>query len=416
MAATSRTARVRAAAPQRPAAGFSPGIVAGASDNDPTTVATLAVVGAQTGFSLAWVVVLLFPMLATVQAVASAVGVATGRGLQQVVAGRFGRRVAALSLCSLVVVNVLTLVADLEGGAAAVGLLLGAPWRWFVVPLAAGVAAVLGLCDQAALRRVLSVASLLFVAYVPAAFLAHPAWGQVLLHSLVPSLVPTRRTFTDILALMGTTLTAYVYVWQTIEEREHRGTRSRRTAQRDAVRGMAAASMVFWFILVATGATLGQRGQEVRTAGDAAAALRGIAGPLSSSVFAVGLLASAVLAIAVLAMTTAHAVADTLHPTDPSRDGPSLGIARLRVLLPAALLLASLACLADVPPVDVLVAAGIAGGLATPFTMVLLLLVARDRRCMGDGPIGQPLAAGATLTIAAMSSASLLGLWTSLHG
>ncbi|HEV7465847.1 MAG TPA: divalent metal cation transporter, partial [Candidatus Dormibacteraeota bacterium] len=108
-----------AAAPAgRPVAGLSPGIVAGASDGDPTTVTTLAVVGAQTGFSLAWVVVLLFPMMAAIQATASAVGVASGCGLQEVITRRFGRRVALVSLVSLVAVNLLTLVADLEGGAA----------------------------------------------------------------------------------------------------------------------------------------------------------------------------------------------------------------------------------------------------------------------------------------------------------
>jgi Mn2+/Fe2+ NRAMP family transporter len=403
-----------AAAPAgRPVAGLSPGIVAGASDGDPTTVTTLAVVGAQTGFSLAWVVVLLFPMMAAIQATASAVGVASGCGLQEVITRRFGRRVALVSLVSLVAVNLLTLVADLEGGAAAVGLLAGASWRWFVVPLAAAVAIVLCAGDHRTVRRLLSAVVVLLLAYVPAAFLARPAWRTVLIDSVLPSFPPTPAMLTSILTLMGTTLTGYVYFWQTIEERTCHGVRTRRRAQRDAVVGMAAVSVVFWFILVATGATLGGHGATVHTAEDAAQALRPAAGPLSSWVFALGVLASAVLALAVLAMTTAHAV----HETFPvARGNRTVGLRGHRRMVAGSLLVAGLAGLAGIPPVGILLTAGVAGGVSTPITMLLLLLVARDPDCMHGAPIGRPLAAGAAVTIALMISAGLACIGVSLAG
>jgi Mn2+/Fe2+ NRAMP family transporter len=398
----------------RPAASFTPGIIAGASAGDPTTVATLAVVGAQTGFSLAWLVVLLLlPMLATVQAVASAVGVAGGRGLQEAIAVRFGRRVAALSLVALVGVNLLTLVADLEGGAAALGLLTGLDWRWMVLPLTVVVGAALSTGNQRALRRGLSAVVLLFLAYVPAAILAHPRWSSVLLHSVVPSFHPDGRTLTAVLALMGTTLTGYVYFWQTNQEREDLGTRNRRFAQLDAAGGMAAACAVFWFILVDSGTTLGGRGRAVQTAGDAAQALRPVAGSRSGSLFAIGLLASAVLAIAVIAMTTGHAVAETLGRQQGTATRRRRG---LRVVVWGALVIAALGTMGGLPPIGILVGASIVGGLVTPFTMVLLLLVARDPRTMRGAPIGPRLSVAAATAIALMTAAGIAYIAVSLAG
>jgi Mn2+/Fe2+ NRAMP family transporter len=159
-----------------------------------------------------------------------------------------------------------------------------------VVVLTASVAGALLVPDQRSLRRVLAVVVLLFAAYIPAAILAHPPGGRLVVHSIVPSLVPTSTTMTAVLALVGTTLTAYVYFWQTIEESEEQGRRLRRPAQRDAMLGMAAASAVFWFILVAEGTTVGEHGGAIHTPGEAARAPRPVAGTLSSSLFDVGLL------------------------------------------------------------------------------------------------------------------------------
>src|SRR5439155_6301100 len=120
-----------------------PGLIAGASDNDPTTVATLAVIGSTTGYRLAWLVVLVIPMLVVVQVISARVGVVCRAGFADAIRVRYGRPWAILTLLLVLTVNLVTLVADLEGGGAALGLLTGLPYRWFILPLAGAVAALL---------------------------------------------------------------------------------------------------------------------------------------------------------------------------------------------------------------------------------------------------------------------------------
>src|SRR5947208_9833995 len=151
-----------------------PGLIAGASDNDPTTVATLAVIGSTTGYRLAWLVVLVIPMLVVVQVISARVGVVCRAGLEDAIRVRYGRRWAILTLLLVLAVNLVTLAADLEGGGAALGLLTGLPYRWFMLPLAGAVAALLIWGRHDTLKRVLQYVLLVFLAYVVTAFLARP--------------------------------------------------------------------------------------------------------------------------------------------------------------------------------------------------------------------------------------------------
>lgn len=385
-----------------------PGIISGASDNDPTTVGTLAVVGAQTTFSLAWLLILVLPMMASVQAIASAVGVTSGKDLQTLIRDRFGRAWTWIALAFLVGVNLVTLTADLEGGAAALGLLTHLDWRLFTLPLALGVAALLFFGSYEWVRRVLSGVLFVFVLYIPAAFLAHPHWGDVLRGTFVPHLSLKGNALAGMLAVLGTTLTSYVYYWQTIEERESAGTRPRLLAQLDAGSGMLAATVVFWFILVSTGATLGVHHQSVQTAQDAASALKPIAGAYAQYFFAAGLLASALLALPVLASTTAYAVGESL--------GWSVGLSHqpwrnqgFYLVLLAALLLVVPPTLLGIEPVTLLFVSGIIGGIGTPLLLVLLLIIAADRRVMKGRPIGR------WLTVLGWGTAAVVSVATAAY-
>ncbi|MGI8554218.1 MAG: NRAMP family divalent metal transporter, partial [Dehalococcoidia bacterium] len=354
-----------------------PGIISGAADNDPTTVGTLAVIGSQTTFGLAWLLILVLPMMASVQAIASAVGVTTGRDLQTLINERFGRTWTWIALAFLAGVNIFTLTADLEGGAAALGLITHLDWRWFTLPLAAGVGALLVFGNYEWVRRALTCVVLVFLLYIPAAFLSHPDWGKVLSGTLIPHFSFNSDYIAGALALLGTTLTSYVYYWQTIEEREEMGKRPRLLAQLDAGVGILVASLIFWFILVATGATLGVHHQQVQTAQDAANALKPVAGAFASYFFAAGLLASALLALPVLAGTTAYAVGETL--------GWSVGLSRqpwrsqgFYLVLLASLLLVVPLTLFGIEPTTLLFVAGIVGGIGTPLLLVLMLIIAHD--------------------------------------
>lgn len=361
-----------------------PGIVSGASDNDPTTVASLSVIGATTVYGLGWLVILVVPMLAVVQAVSAAVGGVCREGLEDVLARHYHRVAAWIALVAILAVNVITLIADLQGGAAALSLLTGGvDFRFYVMPLAGLSAVMLIFLDYKRIQRVLIVLPMLFLTYPIAAIMAHPNWHDVIVNSIIPHLKNTAAYSQGAIALLGTTLTAYAYVWETIELSEERPPLRRLgLVQVDATLGTIVAGISFWFIVVATAATLGIHHKNVATAQDAALALAPFAGHWASLVFGIGLLGSSLIAIPVLAATSAYVVAELF--------GWRAGISKtfwqaprffgtLTVVLAGCGLLAML----GTNPIKLLFAASIAGGLATPVTLFLMLLVAGNKTVMG---------------------------------
>jgi len=395
---------------------FGAGIVAGASDNDPTTVATLAVVGSTTIYGLAWLTLLIIPMLAVVQAIAAEIAVVTRKGLEECVQIRYGPIWAWLALVSVLAVNLLTLAADLEGGGAALQLLTHADYRVWIVPLGAGTVALLVFGNYGGIERVLRYAALLFLTYVAAAFLAKPDWAAVLRGSLVPHFAFTSAYIGGALALLGTTLTAYAYVWETIEVAEERPKLGRiGLVQVDAALGIVVAGLSFWFILIATGATLGVHHHPVETAEDAARALVPVAGKYAGLVFAVGLLGSALVAVPVIAGTSAYVAAEMFRWRITLDDDFEQG-KPFYLTLAGAVAAAAAIGLLGVPPIKLLFLSGIAGGIATPFTLVLMLLVGRDAKVMHRRPISPLLAAGGWLVAATVTAATLVYFWQSLTG
>lgn len=387
-----------------------PGIVSGAADNDPTTVATLAVVGASTTYGLAWLVVLIVPMMAIVQAISAQVGLVCREGLQQAVSQRYGQKIGLVCLAAIFSVNILTLAADLEAGGAAVSVLTHLPYQWFVVPFAVLAGALLVIGRFSLIERVLQYVALVFFAYVASAFFAHPHWDDVLRHTLVPHFDRTAAYSAGALALLGTTLTSYAYVWETIAVAEHHPPLRRLgLVQADAMIGMIFAGIVFFFIIVATGATLGVHHHAVETAQDAANALEPLAGRYASVIFGIGLLASALLAVPILAGTCAYVSAEAFGWRG-NLDDQFAGAPRFYSMLILSLVTAVVITFLSVPPVRLLFFSSILGGFGTPITLVLLLLVARDREVMGDHRIAPWLATGGWITALVVVAACIVFL------
>jgi Mn2+/Fe2+ NRAMP family transporter len=395
---------------------FGAGIVAGASDNDPTTVATLAVIGSTTTYELSWLTLLVIPMLAIVQSVAAHVGVVSKKGLEDCVRFAYGRGWAIAALAALLIVNVLTLAADLEGGGAALGILTRTDYRWWVLPLGAAALLVLVYGNYRSIQRVLRYVALLFLTYVGAAFLARPDWGAVLRNSFVPHFDLRPATVAGALALLGTTLTAYAYVWETIEQSEEKPPLKRLgLVQVDAALGIVVAGLTFWFILIATGATLGVHHHTVQTAQDAAQALAPIAGPFAQFIFAIGLLGSALIAIPVIAGTCAYVAAE-MFGWRRSLDAQFAGARRFYLALGGCMIVSIGIGMAGVPPIKLLFYSGIAGGIATPLTMGLMLLVGRNKRVMHAARIPGWLAVAGWCVTAIVGSATLVYLWQTVTG
>jgi Mn2+/Fe2+ NRAMP family transporter len=356
------------------------GLVSAASDNDPTTVGTVAVAGAMTLYGLEWLLVLLIPMLAVVQMLGTQVAGVTRRGLQAVVRDRYGPLVAFVSMLAIVGVNSITLGADLQAGAASLHLLTGiAPAIW-AVPLAVVIGTLLSVASFDRVRAIFAVLPLAFLAYAVAAFLSHPNW-----HAVARGFIPRFSAKHEIgaaLALLGTTLTAYAYYWQTVEVATDRPPRRKlRTAELATLPGIIFTFTILWFILTATAATLGVHHHPVTTAQDAAGALAPFAGRWAPIVFAVGLLGSSLLAVPVIAAANANAVCVTLRWRGSLNDSPRAAPRHYAVIY-LSLGVAAAIAFARVPTITLLFIASIAGGLTTPLTLGLLMLLARDRSVM----------------------------------
>lgn len=345
-------------------------------------------------------------MIAVIQVISTHVGAVSRQDLQTAVAHRYGQPARWLLLLSILSVNIVTIGADLEGGAAALGLLLNVDWRWFVLPLSTVLLGVLMLGRYHRVERALKYLLLCLLAYVAAAVFVHPHWGAVARDSLIPHFEWNGEYLADALSLLGTTLTSYVYVWQTIAQAEHRPSWTPlRASKVDAVLGSFFAVVVFWFILVATGATLGVHHLHADTAAEAAEALRPVAGPLAGALFALGLLGSAVVALPVLMASTAYVTGAQMQ----WQRGLSLKVREAPLFygaLAASAAFGTVVAFSGISPIQLLFVAGIVGGIATPVGLILLLTVANDRVLLGGRRVGRPLLAagwGVTAIITALS-------------
>jgi Mn2+/Fe2+ NRAMP family transporter len=373
------------------------------------------VVGATTGYGLAWLVVLLLPMLAIVQAVAASVAVVSQGSLQEAISRTYGRGPAIVAAASIVAICLFTLGADVQAGAQALTLLCGIPFYYFVVPLVAIAAWMLATTSYLKIERTLAWLTLIFMCYVASAIFARPDWGAVIRSIVVPAFAPSPIFLTGALALLGTTLTSYVYVWESIEVAERRPARSQLGAvNADAVLGMLVAGSSFLFILVATAATSGRYHIAVRTAVDAAAALKPLAGSWDRVLFGGGLLASAAIAIPVIAATNGYVVAQTFGLRSGLGSRPHEAPQFYGAIFASLAAGAGFAFL-RVPTISLLYWASVAAGVTTPVTLAFMLLVARNRATMRDRPISGWLAC-AGWTVTAIVTAAAIGFIATAKG
>lgn len=383
------------------------GLIAGAADVDPTTIGVLVAVAVASGTRMAWACLLVFPVLGVTQVIATRVGAATGTDLQTAAVRRYGRRWAGLLLVSVVAVNVFTIAADVDAGASALGSLLSVDSRWLVVSLALLLGGVLAASSFRSLHTILVglLAALAVAVGVLAAL--HPHWGTVAHDSLVPGTAPGGGALVALTALFGTAVTSYVYVWQTMDaSREGRGPLQVRRSQARAVGGAAVTAALMWAFVVAAGPLHGRVSPAgISSAGGAARAFGQVVGTAAGDVFSAGLVVSSILALLVLASTTATVLGAEL----PWGGGTlsRLGTApRVAVALGLSAALGALLVALDIAAVPALVDASIAGALGAPVSLVFLVRLARDPDVMGGLAVPRWLAvAGGAVVVVAVGLA-----------
>lgn len=363
------------------------GVITGSADNDPAGLVTYTQVGALTGYSLLWLMVFTVPMLIVVEEMSARVGVVTKKGLNRVISDQFGKRVAIFAMALVIICNVATLGANLAGMSAVLGLLFGINWIYLLVPL--GLFFILFLFKESysKISRLLFILTPVFLVYVASAILSRPNWAEVVKNTLIPQISPTFIYLISAVALLGTTISAYLLFWQTEEEIEDKKTVSELKEESRGVRlGMIWGNLIFYFIIVAAATTLyGKTGDiSTWTPETAAMALRGLGGDLPYILFSIGIVGAGLIAIPVLAMTTGYVVADTMGWKKESVEGAKTHKAKgFYIVLSLSIIMGISLSLLGIRPMAMLFYSQVLQGILTPILLIFLVIITNSKAVMG---------------------------------
>ncbi len=397
-----------------------PGVVTGASDDDPSGIATYSLAGARTGYALLWTSLLTLPLNAAVQNMCARIGLTTGGGLATALRRHYSRRLLLALAALLFVANTTNIGADIAAVAAGINLLTGLPENVLVVPLGIAIAASEIIVPYRIFANYLKALTLALFAYVIDAFFAGPDWAKALKNTLLPHVDLNASFITTLVAVLGTTISPYLFFWQTSEEveeirRRHIELGDELEIRREAIdvdAGMLLANAVFYFIVLTTAATLFAAGtRDITTAREAADALRPLAGSQATALFAIGFVGTGLLSIPVLAASAAYAVAEVFGWREGLEEKPSQAPQFYLVIALASLIGLGIA-LADVGAIRALFVAAVVNGVVSPVLIAAIILVSNDERVLGphrNGPVSNVLGAA---TVAIMGIAGLAMLAT----
>ena len=376
-----------------------PGLTTGASDDDPSGIATYSQTGAQYGFQLLWLAPLTFPLMAVVQEMCARIGLVTGRGLAGNIRVHFSKKVLYLCTGLLFAANAFNIGADL--GAMAKGAQLLYPQANFALLVVGFAILSVGLqifTPYAKYAKYLKWLAMILLAYVISAILAKPDWGEVLQHTIVPTLTFGKDQILLICAILGTTISPYLFFWQTSQEVEEQillGRTSialRRGASKGDIRsmridvwsGMFLSNVVMFFIIAACGGVLFTHGiTTITSAAEAAEALRPFAGPYTFFLFAIGIIGTGLLAIPVLAGSSSYALAESLK----WREGLYRNLKQAQAFY-GVIIISMIVGLGinfiGLDPIKALIYAAIANGLVAPIVLFLIVRLSSSKKVMGD--------------------------------
>ncbi|MGE5505473.1 MAG: NRAMP family divalent metal transporter [Actinomycetota bacterium] len=380
-----------------------PGLITGASDDDPSGIATYSQAGAQFGFGLSWTMLATWPLMVAIQEVSARIGRTTGRGLAGNLRRHYPDALLQGIVALLLLANIANIGADLGAMADALGLLVGGPHLLWVGLFGLGSVWAQVFVRYSRYTRTLKWASLSLFAYVAALAVVDVPWGRVAVQLVSPHLSLDEGFFTTLVAILGTTISPYLFFWQSSQEAEdqrvapereplldapQQAPRAMARIRTDTMVGMGFSNAIALAIILTTGATLNPAGvTTVATAAQAAQALRPVAGPLAEAVFAAGILGTGLLAVPVLAGSAAYAVGE-------ARKWP-VGLGRrpmeakaFYVTIALATLLGVVLNFTPIDPIRALYWSAVVNGAVAVPVMVMVMLMASRRRIMGPFAIG----------------------------
>ena len=399
-----------------------PGLITGAADDDPSGISTYSVAGATFGYLPLWTALFSFPLMAAVQLMCARLGMVTGRGLASAIRRRYPRWVLWGACLLLVVANVVNIGADLGGMAQATQLVTGINSLLWTPVYAGLILALLLWSSYRHIARIFKWLTLVLFAYVATAFLAQTNWKAALAATLVPHVHWSRGFLSVFVAILGTTISPYLFFWQAAQEVEEERAVGKNAAQRkgatekelrkqrtDVLTGMFFSNFIMYFIILTTAATLHAHGQtHISTARQAAEALRPLAGNGAYWLFTLGLIGTGMLGVPVLVGSCAYAISEAA-PWRGSLDRQPQGAPKFYAVVAVAMVIGLALDYVGLDAVRMLFWTAVLNGLLAPPLVLLVILLTSDPRVMGKRT-NPPLLCGlgwATLVVMVAAAAGM---------
>lgn len=363
---------------------YLPGIVTASADDDPSTISTYSVVGATTGFSQLWLLLVSTPLLIAIHQIAARIGDVTKKGLITLIRESYGKRIAFASVLILLTANLLSLVADIIGMAAGFQLLTGQNYLYFIVPLIILVWYIIVFDSYKKIAQYFFWFSGIMLVYILAGFLARPDWGLVLKSIVIPSIKFNVGYFMAALGLIGTSFSPYALFWQTEEEiEENHSAKQINASSRSVTLGFIYSSLAAFFVIVVSASVVLKTDINLLTVKDIAEALAPVAGPWATKLFGLGLIGSGLLAIPILAISSAYGVAEFFKWSGGLNQKPSKAKG-FYGLITFGFIFCLAALLFDLNPIKALFYSQVIVGAITPIMIYFILRLASNPKVMGN--------------------------------
>jgi len=417
-------ARKRLAAPRSSRSFFSglgPGLITGAADDDPSGISTYSVTGAAFGYAPLWTALFSFPLMTAVQMMCARLGMVTGQGLAGVIRHEYSKWVLWGACALLVAANTVNIGADLGGMAKVSEMVTGINSMYWTPVYAVGIASFLIWWSYDSVARIFKWLTLILFAYVAAAFLAKPDWGEVLRATFIPHVEMSSKYWATLVGIFGTTISPYLFFWQasqeveeerkeghvTIKQRQGTTDAELKQSRNDVLTGMFFSNLVMYFIILTTAATLHAHGKTtIATARDAAEALRPLAGGGAYWLFSLGLIGAGMLGVPVLAGSSAYAVAEASAWRGSLADRPGIG-RKFYAVIAIGLALGLALDYAGFNAVSMLFWSAVLNGVLAPPLIVIVLLLTNSKKVMGERSNPRWLSWLGWITVVVMTAASL---------
>jgi len=403
------------------------GLITGAADDDPSAIGTYASAGAAIGPAFLWTAPVTFPMMCAVVYLSAKLGQVSGKGLFHVIKDHYSRWLLYPALIGVLIGNTIEAGADIGGMAAAIAVLVPAPMPLIIIPVTASVFALQVWGSYTLIRNIFRWLALTLLAYVGAAIIARPDLVDVIKGTFIPTIQFDQRFLSLLVAVIGTTLSAYLYTWQSNQEVEEEiAMGRRRLAQRkgatkkelketraDVVAGMFFSNVVMYFVILSTASTLFKAGRtEINTAAEAAEALRPLAGDAATVLFALGVIGVGFLAVPIMTTGAAYDLCQvvgwkhSLHakPSEAKKFYAAIGVFTV---------LAMSMNFLGFNPMKALVFSGVVQGFSTPPLLLLIMLMTNNRKIMGNrvNSVGLNILGWITTTAIFAATVGLIVTW-----